>query len=441
MKKIIIFLFIVIAIMGISTINYAKYIIEYINIIAKIEIDAQIPQIELIDTKNNNLYNKYANNTHTITMQIKVTENNIKENYFNKQNVKVIVGEKEVFPEIFEIKVRANTEKFIIYEIKLNKILGDGELKLKVEEGTIIDISDNKNEEIIITTNILIDNTAPIITFLQENAEEGKILANLHANEKIREINGWNMLEENNSITKKFDCNTTYPILITDYAQNNAEVQIEITKAANIIIEYGACNQKTKWSFGNTNGKIAGEETVLENGIETTEIISFYLDGFVEKDFVQIQTYIHTYWGEGIQGIGYTYENKYKHGYNPAKNVYATLKNGDLAYVNRRISLILGGDGVNNSNNKGIGGNPIPVNIANQYLFGISGINMKLKEGTENSIVYQIWVKNKGWQPVASDGKETIYDYNKPIGGYRMSIVPKTERQYIIDYWNKDVNV
>lgn len=231
MKKAIVFLLIVVLIIGITTINYAKYVIQYTNVIAKIQIDAKDPQIELIDIKNNNLYNKYANNTHTITMKIKVTESNIKENYFNKENVKIIVGEKEVIPKIFEIKENSTDGENITYEIKLNKILGDGKLKLKIEEGTIVDISENRNEETIINTDILIDNTLPIITFFQENIEDGKILANLKANERIREINGWNITQEKNVITKEFACNTTYLLTLTDYAQNTAEVEINITKA------------------------------------------------------------------------------------------------------------------------------------------------------------------------------------------------------------------
>lgn len=95
--------------------------------------------------------------------------------------------------------------------------------------------------------------------------------------------------------------------------------------------------------------------------------------------------------------------------------------------------------GVNRAGNKALGGEAIPQEIANQYLFGISGIKMKLKDESYYSIVYQIWVKNVGWQKVSSDGEEAVYAHDKPIGGYRMALIPKTEKQYIIDYWNQDV--
>ena len=64
---------------------------------------------------------------------------------------------------------------------------------------------------------------------------------------------------------------------------------------------------------------------------------------------------------------------------------------------------------------------------------------MKLKDTSYYSIVYQILVNNHGWQSAVSDGQETMYRYNRPMSAFRMALIPKTEKQYLINSWNKDV--
>ena len=94
--------------------------------------------------------------------------------------------------------------------------------------------------------------------------------------------------------------------------------------------------------------------------------------------------------------------------------------------------------GVNNANNKGIGGKPIPVNIASKYLYGISSLKVKLKEYTNYSIVYQVWINGSGWQKAVSDGAEAKLSYTKPITAFRITLVPKSEKQYVINSWNSN---
>ena len=99
-----------------------------------------------------------------------------------------------------------------------------------------------------------------------------------------------------------------------------------------------------------------------------------------------------------------------------------------------------GGIGLNFPNkNDTSGKNPIPSEIANQNLYGISSISFKLTDSSIFSIVYQTYIKNQGWQKVCSDGEESILNFNKPISGIRMNIVPKTDKQYLIDFWNEDI--
>lgn len=94
---------------------------------------------------------------------------------------------------------------------------------------------------------------------------------------------------------------------------------------------------------------------------------------------------------------------------------------------------------MNRKGNKGNTSNGIPEDISTQHLFGISALRIKLKDTSYYSIVYQIWVQNQGWLEAKSDDIETKYSYDKPISGYRVSLIPKTEKQYLIDFWNKDI--
>ena len=43
-----------------------------------------------------------------------------------------------------------------------------------------------------------------------------------------------------------------------------------------------------------------------------------------------------------------------------------------------------------------------------------------------------------GWLKTACDGEETIYRFDKPLSAIRMNIVPKSEKQYIIEFWDRD---
>lgn len=64
---------------------------------------------------------------------------------------------------------------------------------------------------------------------------------------------------------------------------------------------------------------------------------------------------------------------------------------------------------------------------------------MKLKDESYYSIVYQILVNGKGWLKTCSDGEEAMYKLKKPMSAIRLALVPKTEKQYVTDLWNKDI--
>lgn len=436
-KKNIVLLIFILIILGIQNIVYGKYVNERVFKIGEINIDRNPPKIELISIENSNQqYPGYASKLHEISIKIKIIEKNIKNISITKENISLILGEELIDDYNITINEVENGEGYKIYKININNILGDGELKFKIKQGSIIDKSNNVSEEFFINTKIAIDNKAPESVTSEIQKEEGKVRLEIAANEKIKNIEGWNIDQEMKILDKEFDCNTSYEIEISDFAGNISVVPIKVTKATNIILQYGSLNQKFNWSI-TEGGKIAGKEAMENDPLYKTEMLSLYTEGNIENDFIGVQTYMHTYWGEGRKAIGYGYENTYYHGYNPGVDKFATLENGTKAMVEKKIRLILGGDGVNYKGNKGIGGNPIPEEIAEKYLYGISSLKIKLKDYSKYSIIYQVWIKDEGWQEAVKNGEETKLAYNKPITAYRVTLVPKSEEKNVIEYWNK----
>ena len=435
MKKIITFLFVFLISIFICINSYAKYVIENTSLVANINIDGEIPKIEFLSVSNTNEeYNKYANKTHTITVEFRIKEKNIKKDNI-QAGIKFFLDDIQFNPSGKEIKKKEDGE-YIYYKYILSKLKNNGNLIIKIPKGVIIDIADQVNEEVIFDTGITIDNIAPAINFTQEEIEDGKILAKIKANEKIRKVQAWNSSEENTVLNKEFACNVLYPFDVTDLAGNSTNIDVRIDKATNIKIKYGAMNEEpfSNWEFGTGVNEIAGRKAIKANSEYKIEGISLYWES-LDKDFLQIRCFINTYWGEGIQGICSTYETNYNYGYNG----YLSFKTGPVIAQEGKTVLLVGGKGMNKEGNMGFGGKPIPKEIAQKHLFGISSLSIKLKDTSYYSIVYQAWVDKEGWLEPQSDGEETTFSHDKPIGAYRMSLIPKTEKQYLIDLWQKDV--
>ena len=107
MKRKIAFLFCVIIIVFCKE-NYAKYIVEQTILIAEINIDTIFPEIELISITETPEKEQYK-----VNFQIKVVENNIKINKFNKENIVARIGEKKIENEEYELNKVYEGEEFI----------------------------------------------------------------------------------------------------------------------------------------------------------------------------------------------------------------------------------------------------------------------------------------------------------------------------------------
>lgn len=437
--KILICLFIIFSFSLFFQLSFAKYVIEETNIVAKLNIDRCKPNIELIDISTSNLvYPNYANKTHLIIGHIKIIEKNIVKNNLTKENIRILVNNNSVAVNFTNFNIVSENTNEKIYEFTFLNTLGDGDLSIEIPKGIVEDKSGSVNDKKIFSTNIIIDNLAPKGTFKEVPSSNNKSYAEVSCNEQIRGINGWNI--SNNTLSKEFPSYITYELPIMDLAENSSKVLIDIKNATNIMLEYGTYDAHSGQTLV-TSGKITSPNTISSDSICKTEAIYMKLSGNIDSSLLQGRCYMNTYWGEGASDICNYSEIAYCHGYNPISNtnnwIDSTTRNS-LYYFNK-IFTQLGGIGVNVENAMALNvRKPIPSNIAKQYLYGISGIQFRLKDNSEYSIVYQAYVKGVGWLNASSDGQENLYSHTKPISGFRMSIVPKTEKQYLMDYWNNN---
>lgn len=130
----------------------------------------------------------------------------------------------------------------------------------------------------------------------------------------------------------------------------------------------------------------------------------------------------------------------YNYGYNPNKGEYKSMSSKDLVTINGKKYFQFGGGGINAINYTDINGNnPIPREIAQAYRYGISGLSLSLKDYSQYSVIYQIFVNKFGWVKACSDGEDCMYRKDCPMSGIRVALVPKSQKQYVLDSWNKDI--
>ena len=153
---------------------------------------------------------------------------------------------------------------------------------------------------------------------------------------------------------------------------------------------------------------------------------------------MQGRVFDYTYWGENTSAMCNSSEIKYTYGYSPSPTTWFDISSQNAIRFLGKIALQLGGYGHNTAGNTCLNQtNPIPQEIAKQNLYGLSGIAFQLKNCEEYSIVYQIYVPSVGWLRASSDGEETTYSHDKPFSAIRINIVPKSEKQHLINYWNR----
>lgn len=147
MKRIILCFILSIFIFGKTA--YAKYVMEYKNTIAVIQIDTIIPKIEILKIEKTNKAHQNNTKIEKITIQIKITEKNVKENNLEKDKILIFIDEKQILPNV-EIKQIFQQDEYAVYEMELselNEFTIKEKMKIYIPKGTIKDLSGNESIE------------------------------------------------------------------------------------------------------------------------------------------------------------------------------------------------------------------------------------------------------------------------------------------------------
>lgn len=427
--------------------TFAKYVIEDTHMVAKIDIDRCKPKIELLDiTSSNNYYPTYANHTHLISGHLKITEKNLIRNDLSFATLKVAVGNRYfvldtdfITPEFKSFSLVSENANEKIYEFSFTNTINNGGLTLVIPEGILEDKSGLINEKQQFLTEIAVDNQPPHASFKELSASHEKSLAQIRLNEPIMPIEGWNVSPSGLSLSKEFLNPVSYCLPLVDYAQNLGEVLIDIKNASHLLLEYGTYDDTSKVSLA-TSGQVTAPNTISSHSICKSEALFIrFSSDTIPSNSLQGRCYVHTYWGEDSRATCNLSELPYYHGYNPkTTNTWWTVGTDNwMTYKGTTFSQF-GGTG---SNYSSTAPNSIPSDIAKQYLFGLSSIQFRLLNTPDYSVVYQCYVSGIGWLRASSDGEENSYQKDKPFSAIRINIVPKTEKQYLINFWNRDSKI
>lgn len=401
-------------------------------------IDRVKPTVNCPTIKNTNTdYPNYANRSNEINITVRLTEN-VSLKSVDLSKLKILVGDTTANATINWTE-ESFTAHEAIYNLKLTNIQGNGLLKLVFEEGFGIDTSGNLSEKQEISTRITIDNIKPTVTYSQNIIDKGKVNAKLTANEQIRQSNGWNISTDSKQLNKDFISNVSYEITIKDYAGNSTVITVNVTGATFITLIYASHNSDIGWTYGFGNYDIAGKQSVLTNSLYKTEALAFRVEGNISSDFIMGRAYVYSHWN-GANARCADSGMIYNYGYNPSSSSWKTMNSSDLVTISGKKYFQFGGAGINGVSRTDINGNnPIPAEIANQFNYGMCGITLGLKDYTDYSIVYQIYVSEVGWLEAKANGAETIYSKTKPMSAFRVALIPTSEKQNQINTWNKDI--
>ena len=404
-------------------------------IISNIDRVAPIIKVKSIHNSNEE-YPNFANQEAVIQILLQVEDENRIQDFLTEEEIKIWIQDKKIETKQIEIKQAESTQEV---EIILKNIREEGKLKIEIDKASIIDELENESEAYLWDSNILLDNTNPVVAVEQKVIEQGKVEVIIKMDEEVRKLEGWN--REENQYSKIFENNISYEIPVQDLAGNITKAKIEIKNATSIILRYASHNSEVGWTFGYGNYDIAGLKAIKQNRQLRTEALAFSIEGNVEPDFLQVRAYVHTYWGEGSEAICQETKQKYVYGFNPSETTWKSMATEEkLAHLaDKRDYFILGGTGVNW---RGLadaqGNNPLPDVIAVQHLYGISGISFKLKDTSLYSIIYQIYIEEIGWLAPCKNEEFACYQKDKPISGIRVALVPNSELEYVWDEWEQD---
>ncbi len=417
-KKIFTFCFILIAFIYFlpSTNNFSlgKYLFEDEFDVANVNvINEKAPEFELLEINNYNTnYEKYANSTHRIHFKIRLIKNNMKTCNFNESTFKVKVGDEYVDPSFKTFSVSSDSPIERIYNINIYNITGNGPLSVIIPEG--VAESTLKSQEYVFDSGIQIDNIAPVLSSIEELQSDKSSKITIISNEAVRPLDGWSQSDDKMQLSKNFPSKIFYSIKLTDLAQNSSTINIDVKQASQISLSYTSLNSEDKHitSTGSDGDTISTDGKIESILIHESSLI----------DDLKLQGKCFLYTPNYSSGVCIFSELKYNYGYNPNNKEWFVINTDNLLNWPTQSTTQLGGSGLNAS--------------FDTATFGISSVAFRIANNSNYSVVYQTYVDGYGWLKACADGRESVKDVRLPISKFRISIVPKSEKDNLINYWN-----
>ena len=151
-NKLVVSIFILVAIISTAIIVNAKYMLDKEITVANLEIDRTKPLIQVESVKQIDTDKK--ENLNDILLSVKVVEQNLKDVFFEKDHIKVKVGDKYVDVEKIEVSQIKNEKGEDIYQIDIIDIDGTGKVTIVFLEGAVVDNGGLTNEKFKVDTKI-----------------------------------------------------------------------------------------------------------------------------------------------------------------------------------------------------------------------------------------------------------------------------------------------
>ncbi len=144
---------------------YAKYVFQEEICVAELNIDRTQPKIELVSIQNTDLeYKNFANKTHKIVAKIKIVEKNLNEVFLDSNHIKIKINGQFVDNANIEFGQVQDKADYKIFDIQLSNLEVDGNLKLVFTDGLAVDNGGLKSIATEIATDIVVDNSIPIVS-------------------------------------------------------------------------------------------------------------------------------------------------------------------------------------------------------------------------------------------------------------------------------------
>lgn len=155
---------------SIETISYPLENVYYIWVKDETGLVSEVYRTQLVDdiegpvfALNGSASKSYANETTSLTIPIKVTEEltEIIASDFIANDITVKVGSTTVTPTTKTLTYKSVSSGVYSYDLVLNGLTGNGALTLNFADGVLSDTVGNANTSTTLTTGVVVDNTIP----------------------------------------------------------------------------------------------------------------------------------------------------------------------------------------------------------------------------------------------------------------------------------------